>query len=351
MKDIYIKVPARICFFGDHQDYLGLPVIAGTINRFITVYAKENNNNSFNISMPDIKRKRIINIQNQILNVKQGDYFLSSIDILKKLGFNFHKGYDVVITGDIPVNAGLSSSSALVVAWIRFLIQIQEDSKKISNFQIGKWAHESEALYFDQPGGLMDQYTIAHGGLVFIDTEFAKVEKLPNNLGNLVVAESGIKKETLNVLKKAREYAQNSIKSLLKKHPDFDIKSFKEEDYEKYKNLIPKKYQTYFYSTIFNYIITLKAKKHILLNQINFKFLAELINEHQFILDNYIKNTPKKMAKMILEANKSGALGSKIVGSGGGGCIVAMVEKKNISKVIETFIKNGAVNAYEVKLI
>ena len=351
MKDIYIKVPARICFFGDHQDYLGLPVIAGTINRFITVYAKENNNNSFNISMPDIKRKRIINIQNQILNVKQGDYFLSSIDILKKLGFNFHKGYDVVITGDIPVNAGLSSSSALVVAWIRFLIQIQEDSKKISNFQIGKWAHESEAIYFDQPGGLMDQYTIAHGGLVFIDTEFAKVEKLPNNLSNLVVAESGIKKETLNVLKKAREYAQNSIKSLLKKHPDFDIKSFKEEDYEKYKNLIPKKYQTYFYSTIFNYIITLKAKNHILLNQINFKFLAELINEHQFILDNYIKNTPKKMAKMILEANKSGALGSKIVGSGGGGCIVAMVEKKNISKVIETFIKNGAVNAYEVKLI
>ena len=351
MKDIYIKVPARICFFGDHQDYLGLPVIAGTINRFITVYAKENNNNSFNISMPDIKRKRIINIQNQILNVKQGDYFLSSIDILKKLGFNFHKGYDVVITGDIPVNAGLSSSSALVVAWIRFLIQIQEDSKKISNFQIGKWAHESEAIYFDQPGGLMDQYTIAHGGLVFIDTEFAKVEKLPNNLSNLVVAESGIKKETLNVLKKAREYAQNSIKSLLKKHPDFDIKSFKEEDYEKYRNLIPKKYQTYFYSTIFNYIITLKAKNHILLNQINFKFLAELMNEHQFILDNYIKNTPKKMAKMILEANKSGALGSKIVGSGGGGCIVAMVEKKNISKVIETFIKNGAVNAYEVKLI
>ena len=351
MKDIYIKVPARICFFGDHQDYLGLPVIAGTINRFITVYAKENNNNSFNISMPDIKRKRIINIQNQILNVNQGDYFLSSIDILKKLGFNFHKGYDVVITGDIPVNAGLSSSSALVVAWIRFLIQIQEDSKKISNYQIGKWAHESEALYFDQPGGLMDQYTIAHGGLVFIDTEFAKVEKLPDNLGNLVVAESGIKKETLNVLKKAREYAQNSIKSLLKKHPDFDIKSFKEEDYEKYKNLIPKKYQTYFYSTIFNYIITLKAKSHILLNQINFKFLAELMNEHQFILDNYIKNTPKKMAKMILEANKSGALGSKIVGSGGGGCIVAMVEKKNISKVIEAFIKNGAVNAYEVKLI
>ena len=351
MKEIYIKVPARICFFGDHQDYLGLPVIAGTINRFITVHAKENNDNSFNINMLDIKQKRIINIQKPILNVKQGDYFLSSIDILKKEGLSFYKGYDVVIKGNIPINAGLSSSSALVVAWIRFLIQIQEDKKKVSDFQVGKWAHESESLYFNQPGGLMDQYTIAHGGLVFIDTELAKVEKLTNNFGNLIIAESGIKKETLNVLKKAREYSQNSIKALLKKHPNFNIKSFKEEDYEKYKNIIPKKYQSYFYSTIFNYIITIKARNQILLNQINLKFLAELINDHQFILDNYIKNTPKIMANMILEANKSGALGSKIVGSGGGGCIVTMVEKENVSKVIESFIQNGAVKAYEVKLI
>ena len=38
----------------------------------------------------------------------------------------------------------------------------------------------------------------------------------------------------------------DEILLVLKKHPDFDIKSFKEEDYEKYKNLIPKKYQTYF---------------------------------------------------------------------------------------------------------
>ena len=69
MKKIYIKVPARICFYGDHQDYLGLPVIAGTINRYIKIYAKENNNSSFNIEMPDIKQRRVINIQKTILKV------------------------------------------------------------------------------------------------------------------------------------------------------------------------------------------------------------------------------------------------------------------------------------------
>ncbi len=351
MKKIFIKVPARICFYGDHQDYLGLPIIAGTINRFIKIYAQENNNLTFNIDMPDVKQKRIINIQESTFKVNKGDYFLSSMDILKNKGFIFSRGYDINITGNIPVNAGLSSSSALVVAWIRFLISIQEDLKKISDIQVGKWAHESEALYFNQPGGLMDQYTIAHGGLVFIDTEFAKISKLPNNLGHLIVAESGMKKETLSVLKKAREYAQNSIKSLLKVYPDFKIKSFKQEDYEKYKSIIPVKYQTYFYSTIFNYTITLGAKNHILSKKINRKTLGDFMNKHQYILDNYIKNTPKKMASMIAGVLKTGAIGAKIVGSGGGGCIVAMVNKKDISNVIQSFIENGSVNAYEVKLI
>ena len=38
-RPIYIKAPARICLFGDHQDYLGLPVIACSIARFINLKA------------------------------------------------------------------------------------------------------------------------------------------------------------------------------------------------------------------------------------------------------------------------------------------------------------------------
>ena len=40
---IKVEAPARICFFGDHQDYLNLPVIAGTINRFIHIEGKKIN--------------------------------------------------------------------------------------------------------------------------------------------------------------------------------------------------------------------------------------------------------------------------------------------------------------------
>ena len=56
------------------------------------------------------------------------------------------------------------------------------------------------------------------------------------------------------------------------------------------------------------------------------------------------------MQLMMGNARKAGALGSKIIGSGGGGCMVAMVTEKNKSKVIEAFLSAGAKAAYEVEL-
>ena len=36
---IVSRAPARVCLFGDHQDYLNLPIIATTIDRTIEVSA------------------------------------------------------------------------------------------------------------------------------------------------------------------------------------------------------------------------------------------------------------------------------------------------------------------------
>jgi len=50
-------------------------------------------------------------------------------------------------------------------------------------------------------------------------------------------------------------------------------------------------------------------------------------------------------------ALKAGALGAKIIGSGGGGCMVALTTEQSKSKVINAFLAAGAKSAYEVKLI
>ena len=347
---IEISVPARICFYGDHQDYLGLPVIAGTIDRYINISAVPNGTSQFQILLKDIGQNRTIELNDPLKKVDAGDYFLSAIAVLKQYGLVLKQGYTIEIKGNVPINAGLSSSSALTVAWVRFLLTSQEFSSEWDDKKVGHWGYEAEVLYFNQPGGLMDQYTIAQGGLLFIDTQLGESTKLRANLGRLVVAESRLSKRTLDVLKNARIYGQNAIKSIERQYPEFKMEQVQMEDYERYRHLVPHEFLSHWYAAVHNYRITLEAKKELLKTISDPKYLGDLMNEHQTILQDKIQNTPVEMVAMMDSARKAGAFGSKIVGSGGGGCMVALVTEETKDRVIKAFLKSGAKHAYEVNI-
>ena len=53
-KVILSEAPGRICLFGDHQDYLQLPVIACAINRKLRIKAIPNNKDYFLIHKIDL---------------------------------------------------------------------------------------------------------------------------------------------------------------------------------------------------------------------------------------------------------------------------------------------------------
>ena len=74
------------------------------------------------------------------------------------------------------------------------------------------------------------------------------------------------------------------------------------------------------------------------------------MNEHQKILEERIQNTPIIMKIQMDAARSAGALGAKIIGSGGGGCMVAMVTEETLQPVISAFLATGAIAAYEVNL-
>lgn len=347
---IEIKVPARVCFYGDHQDYLGLPVIAGAIDRFIRLKADTISERKYLIKLLDLNEEVIIDLDDTLQHVPQNDYYRSCMAILRNQGFQFNDGYVIEISGNIPLNAGLSSSSALVVAWLRFLVATQGKTNEISDYTIGRWAYEAEVLFFNQPGGLMDQYTIAQKGLLYIDTQSGKSVRLKAEMGSILVAESGLSKKTLEVLKNGRVYAQNAVAAIKETYPEFNLLESTSDDYERYKHLVPQQYQEHWYAAIFNYQITLRAKEELQKEHPDVQKLGRLMNEHQTILQNQIQNTPKEMVQMMDNAIKAGALGAKTIGSGGGGCMVALVKKEQLESVGKAFLEAGAKNVYEVRI-
>ena len=158
MSEVSVEAPGRICLFGDHQDYLGLPIIACAINRFVKFSAISNELEMFHLIMPDINSSRSFSIYESFENLMSGDHFASAIRVVRRYGCIPNKGYSITITGKIPINAGLSSSSAIVVAWVSFLLKTFGCSSVITDELIAEIAYKSEVIEHNAPGGKMDQY-------------------------------------------------------------------------------------------------------------------------------------------------------------------------------------------------
>ena len=73
-----IKTPGRICLFGEHQDYLGLPVIAMAISKFSRLSGDDRNDTSVFISYPDIDDNEKFDL-NDIKYEPKHDVFKSGV--------------------------------------------------------------------------------------------------------------------------------------------------------------------------------------------------------------------------------------------------------------------------------
>lgn len=351
MKNIRIQTPARICLFGDHQDYLELPVIACAIDRYIILSAEENDSNKFHIKMPDINSERIIGISETFETLEKEDYLASALKVLRRYDCIPNKGFTITLKSEIPINAGVSSSSAVVISWIHFLLAAYGSSKEITSELIAKIAYEAEVLEHNSPGGKMDQFTIALGNVIFIETcgEFS-VRDVGTQMKGLILGESGIPKETIGLLDDLRGKANKTIRYVQKQFPKFMLEETSENEIDAYLPTVPKDLQAIFVAAIKNHIITQTALLEFNKKTLDYVEIGRLMNDHHKLLKNNLKITVPKIDAMIAAALEAGAYGAKIIGSGGGGSIVALSPPSKEVDIANVIKNAGGKDAYPVNV-
>lgn len=346
-KEFQVKAPARICLFGDHQDYLGLPVIACAIDKYISLHAIENQSQIFNIKMPDIGEERQVNLKDDFQQIEKRDYFASAIRLLRKKGIKIENGFDVKITGNIPINAGLSSSSALCATWLVFLCKAFH-VLDITRLELAQWIYQAEVTEHNEPGGNMDQFSITFGGTQFIQTRAPfDVQEIKKDIPGLVIANSGIKKETLEVLKKAKQKGQEAMQAARNKIAGFDPYKSTFQEIKQHLLFFDREEQNYLTAALQNHDISRAAMNELDEKQVDWKKVGDLMTQHHWILSKNLKVSPPEMDDMVLAAINAGAKGAKLVGSGGGGCVVAIAPKKEI-EVMDAMLEVGAKEALQV---
>lgn len=146
------------------------------------------------------------------------------MNVLHRQGFTFSSGFDCTVRSEIPINAGTSSSSALVVAWTHFLLKMSLQLPLFKPEEIAELAYQAEVLEFAAPGGMMDQYSTALGGIVFLNfLPQVRVERIDAALGSFVLGDSGEPKDTKAILARVRGEVTAICKQLTKLDSAFSL--------------------------------------------------------------------------------------------------------------------------------
>jgi galactokinase len=344
---VRISTPGRVCLFGEHQDYLGLPVIAAAISVRIAIEGEKQDDLSVDISLPDIKNREFFRIDEDVLYIEERDYFKSSFNVVKREGFTFSKGIKGVVKGTIPINAGTSSSSALIVTWINLLTRLSDQGKILTSKEIAKLAHSAEVVEFNEPGGMMDHYSTAVGDIINLETcPEVKLNLLNAKLGSFVLGNSNQPKDTKGILKRVKYGVLDIIDYLKKEDSAFSLHTVKYNDLEKYSSYLDEDQFSLIRGTVRNRDILREAKEVFLKDAADHKKIGELMNEHHSILSGICKISTEKIDTMVKAALDAGAYGAKINGSGGGGCMFAYAPENTdkvfnaIKKISDAYIVN-----------
>ncbi len=332
-----VSTPGRICLFGEHQDYLGLPVIAMAISLRAKIKGEKREDKQVIIHKPDLGETESFSLDD-LSYVKPRDYFKSGINVCQNEGLTFSSGFECEITSEIPIRAGTSSSSAVNVSWIHFLSQMADEPTNWDQQKIGEVTYTAEVIEFDEPGGMMDQYSTAMGNLIYLKSEpKISIRTIDPNLGTFVLGDSCEPKNTMGILSRCRDSRLALIKKLKVKNPNSTIHTLDEKadlsDLEQGEREL-------YNNTIRNRDILRKTLPELEKNEPDYELIGQLLSERHVVLRDVLQVSTPKIEAMIDAALVAGALGGKINGSGGGGCMFAYAPS-NPNEVAEAIEKVG----------
>ncbi len=340
--------PGRICLFGEHQDYLGLRVIAQAINLKFYVHAYPSSMPGFHIIMPDIKEEESFFPEGDLLYAHSRDYIKAGVNVVKReLGIREFPDYDFIFHSTIPINAGCSSSSAMAVAWVKTLLFAVGREEWKDRERVAYLAYLSEVREFSESGGMMDHYTSSFGNLLLIDasTHPFGVEKLSYGIKGFVLGNSREKKDTLGTLKSIRDTVESAISKIKRLFPEFDLSSTPIEKVEPYFKELEDREAELLLANLINRDILWEALaiiKHGIEEPsseptLSQRKLGKLLTRHHEQLRDALGISTPKIENMLQAAMEAGALGGKINGSGGGGTMIAYApgREKEVAQAIK----------------
>lgn len=304
IKTFTVKTPGRICLLGDNADLIEKPAIAATISAYLSISLTRREDKRVILIGSDIDFREEFDLDGP-LDLSSPLKYITAV--LGRFRDRVNAGFEVHISSDIPISAGLSSSAALCIASIRVLSSAF--GIPLSPGEVAELAFEIESGDLQVECGRMDQYAIAFGGVTYIETDKnAGVEKLPESALSFIVADTQEQHDTKELQTWLRERIEAGEKLLL--------------------------------DSLGRVVDIVNEGKSALIRG-DITRLGILMNKQQEE-EKIMGTSTDRLELFCRTAREAGALGAKQMGAGGGGCVIALAWPEQLGDIKTAMESMGA---------
>ncbi|NCC47471.1 MAG: hypothetical protein EOM13_00240 [Clostridia bacterium] len=352
---IRVSAPSRVCLFGEHQDYLGLDVIAAAIDlRFYArisgrsdqkacIAIRDSRLDQLNAGNPDGSYDYLtVDLDQPIMYAHHRDYLRSTLNVLRRNGC-INGGFDATLDSEIPIGKGMCSSSTMIVVLIKAILEWMGHPAAQEPRQIADWAFQAEVSEFGEPGGQMDHIMAAHGGLLHLTfaNPFTYRSLAGKPGGCLILFDSLQQKETTRVLAGAKIPTLAAVEAL-KVHGIDGIRDLAQRpDAEKLAGSLPEKLSRPLLANLENKRLLTEGLRLLTEQPTDDVVLGRMISQHHAQLRDGLGISTPVIEEILDCATAHGAWGGKINGSGGGGCCFVTAPESRADEIIDAVQSRG----------
>ncbi|VVB76786.1 Mevalonate kinase [uncultured archaeon] len=317
------KAPGVIKLFGEHAVVYGRQSMALAVSRYATCSSEIAGKNSLRLVLRDLdgaafelKEDELCGMYAKYKESALSAYsksagiptdFIPFVTIASRLmcehGISA-LGKRVVVSSEIPVRSGMSSSASCFTAFACLLA----NGHQLSDSQLIDLARDGERVAHANAGaGSIDVSTAFYGGYVtFSSGSGARRERIASSPG-LIIVNTGPKLSTAETV--------GRVARLRETNPQFADRVFEE-------------------------INDCAIKGRAALEKGDLNIVGSyMFRNHELLRGLGVSND--RLDRVVSLSKASGALGAKLSGGGGGGIAVVLAKKDEAERLALTFIKNG----------
>jgi galactokinase len=334
--------PGRINLIGEHTDYNGGHVFPSAITYGIYGVARRRDDQMIKLYSMNFSEKGVIKFPLNDLDYRKehtwANYPKGVIHYIQEEYGVLPGGLDILIYGNIPNGAGLSSSASLEML-IGVLVS-EMFSLRIDRIELIKLGKKVENEFMGINSGIMDQFAVGMGKAdsgILLDCNTLKYEYAPLALDGyrIVIMNTNKRRELADSKYNERRSECEKALSRLKTVLDIqELGDLSEEEFEANKKLIVD--ETLIKRArhaVYENQRTLKALQALRKGEL--KAFGKLMNDsHHSLRDDY-EVTGKELDTLVEAAWKQdGTLGARMTGAGFGGCAIAIIASDKVEEFI-----------------